>query len=290
MAHLPSIPQMLLPVMLTLRRGNPPVKETFSLEATFSDVVLDRENINAYSAFCGFQNSRDFPATWLYLLAQRAQVAMMRDAKFPLAAPGMVHLTNSLAMLQMPDVAQPVTLTSAVTIEGKASGSLFPQFAVEVRQGSTLVAVCKSGYIAKRGGGGGEKSADKSGAAKETSLTQPDFSAAKDAGQIVMPASVGWDYAKVSGDFNPIHISGVMAKAFGLPGRLAHGWYSVSMFASVIEHIKNISVKKIDVQFQKPVLLPNTVALEYLETGSSETQFRITSVDKKIVHLTGTVE
>lgn len=292
MAHLPSIPQMLLPVMLTLRRGNPPMKETFSLEATFQDVALDAANIKAYSTFCGFQNSQDFPVTWLYLLAQRAQIAMMRDAKFPLAAPGMVHLTNSLEMLQTPDTAYPVTLTSSVTIEGKASGSLFPQFTVEVRQGSTLVAICKSGYIAKRGGG--EKSADKSGAtketSKETSVVQPDFTSAKDAGKIVMPGSIGWDYAKVSGDFNPIHISGVMAKAFGLPGKLAHGWYSVSMFASVIERIKNISVKKIDVQFQKPVLLPNTVALDYLDTDGGETPFRITSVDKKIVHLTGTVE
>lgn len=295
MPHLPSIPQMLLPVMLTLRRGNPPVKETFSLEATFQDVALDAENIKAYSTFCGFQNSQNFPATWLYLLAQRAQIAMMRDAKFPLAAPGMVHLTNSLEMLQTPDTAQPVTLTSSVMIEGKASGSLFPQFAVEVRQDSTLVAICKSGYIAKRGGG--EKSADKSGAAKEiskeinneASAVQSDFTSAKDAGKIVMPGSIGWDYAKVSGDFNPIHISGVMAKAFGLPGKLAHGWYSVSMFASVIERINNITVKKIDVQFQKPVLLPNTVALEYLDTASAETPFRITSVDKKIVHLIGTV-
>lgn len=288
MAHLDSIPQMLLPVMLTLRRGNPPVKETFSLEKTFENVALDADNIKQYSAFCGFQNSADFPVTWLYLLAQRAQIAMMRDGKFPLAAPGMVHLTNSLEMLQKPDLSQPVRLASSVTIEGKPSGSLFPQFRVEVWQASTLVAVCKSGYIAKRGGG--EKSANKSTSPKDEGALPPDSSAFKDGGKIVMPSRIGWDYAKVSGDFNPIHISGVMAKAFGLPGKLAHGWYSVSMFASVIERIKNMSVRKIDVQFQKPVLLPNTVALEYSDDGQEQTSFRITSVDKNIVHLLGNVE
>lgn len=288
MARLDTIPQMLLPVMLTLRRGNPPVKETFSLEKTFENVVLDTDNIKQYSAFCGFQNSSDFPVTWLYLLAQRAQIAMMRDGKFPLAAPGMVHLTNSLEMVQKPDLTQPVTLTSFVTIEGKPSGSLFPQFRVEVWQASTLVAVCKSGYIAKRGGGG--KSVSKGATPKEESASRADFSTLKDGGKIVMPSGIGWDYAKVSGDFNPIHISGVMAKAFGLPGKLAHGWYSVSMFASVIERIKNMSVRKIEVQFQKPVLLPNTVALEYRDDGQAQTMFRITSVDKSTVHLLGTVE
>lgn len=282
MAQLDSIPQMLLPVMLTLTRGNPPVKETVSLETTFENVVLDKANIKEYSAFCGFQNSADFPATWLYLLAQRAQIATMLDSKFPLAAPGIVHLTNSLEMFAKPSLDAPVTLKSSVVIEGKEKGSLFPMFTVEILQGSSKIALCKSGYIAKRGGG--EKS-EKSG---DKVASEPDFSAAKSAGSIVMPDSIGWDYAKVSGDFNPIHIAGIMAKAFGLPGKLAHGWYSVSMFASVIERVKSMSVKKIDVQFLKPVLLPTTVALEYLESGSP-TAFRITSEDKRIVHLTGQV-
>ncbi len=282
MAQLDSIPQMLLPVMLTLTRGNPPVNKTVSLETTFENVVLDKANIQEYSAFCGFQNSADFPATWLYLLAQRAQIATMLDSKFPLAAPGIVHLTNSLEMFAKPSLDAPVTLKSSVVIEGKEKGSLFPMFTVEILQGSSKIALCKSGYIAKRGGGDKtEKSGDKA-------VSEPDFSAAKSAGSIVMPDSIGWDYAKVSGDFNPIHIAGIMAKAFGLPGKLAHGWYSVSMFASVIERVKSMSVKKIDVQFLKPVLLPTTVALEYLESGSP-TAFRITSEDKRIVHLTGQV-
>ncbi|MFY7997519.1 MAG: MaoC/PaaZ C-terminal domain-containing protein [Candidatus Kapaibacteriota bacterium] len=292
MARLDSIPQMLLPVMLTLSRGNPPVKETVSLETTFDDVALNAENVKEYANFCGFQNSADFPATWLYLLAQRAQIALMLNSKFPLAAPGIVHLTNSLEMLHKPDLAQPISLKTSVSIEGKASGSLFPQFRVDMLQSGTLFAVCTSGYIAKRGGGekSGEKPSEKSGSKQSGSASELDFSAGKDAGKIVMPDGVGWDYAKVSGDFNPIHIAGIMAKAFGLPGKLAHGWYSVSMFASVIERIKNISVKKVDVQFQKPVLLPNTVALEYLDNGSAAIPFRITSVDKKVVHLTGSIE
>jgi acyl dehydratase len=107
-----------------------------------------------------------------------------------------------------------------------------------------------------------------------------------------MPDSIGWDYAKVSGDFNPIHIAGFMAKAFGLPGKLVHGWYSVSMFASIIERIKNTQVNKIDVQFAKPVLMPTTVNIEYVDLSPTQTAFRITSVNKKgatTVHLTGTV-
>lgn len=293
MARLDSIPQMLLPVMFTLSRGNPPVKELFQLETTFEDVVIDAANVKEYSAFCGFQNSADFPATWLYTLAQRAQIALMLDKRFPLAAPGMVHITNDLEMFQKPDVALPLTIQATATIPSK-TGSLFPHFQVEMMQSGTRIAHIKSGYIAKRGGGektsgGGANSA--SAKAEETPAT-PDFSLAKDGGQIIMPDSIGWDYAKVSGDFNPIHIAGFMAKAFGLPGKLVHGWYSVSMFASIIERIKNTQVNKISVQFAKPVLIPTTVNIEYIDLHPTQTAFRITSANKKgttTVHLTGTV-
>jgi hypothetical protein len=53
-----------------------------------------------------------------------------------------------------------------------------------------------------------------------------------------------------------------------------------------------MQVNKIDVQFAKPVMMPTTVHLEYLEADSKETPFRITSLNKKgdtIVHLTGTL-
>lgn len=274
---------MLLPVMLTLTRGNPPVKQTFTLAETFDDVILDVANIKEYSAFCGFAQTDSIPATWFYLLAQRAQIALILHRKFPLAAPGLVHLTNSLEILAQPRLDKPVTITSSVVIEGKERGSLFPTFTVDILQEGRTIAHCTSGYIAKRSGGSSEKSSQSS---ERASQAVPDFSAAKSAGTLTMPDAIGWEYAKVSGDYNPIHIAGVMARAFGLPGKLAHGWYSVSMFVSALERIKNSAVTKVDVQFQKPILLPATVALEYLDEGVT-TLFRMTSEDKRTVHLMG---
>ncbi len=288
MAQLGTIPQMLLPVMMTLTRGNPSVKETVNLSMNFESVALDADGIKAYTAFCGFQ-SGVVPASWLYCLAQRAQIRLMLESGFPLPAPGMVHITNGLELLNAPDVSKPVSISASAEIPGKPGGSLFPQFTVEISQGATKIAHITSGYIVKRGGG--DKAAEAS-AAKTESPKPIDFSAAKDGGKIVMPDSIGWDYAKVSGDFNPIHIAGFAAKAFGLPGKLVHGWYSVSMFASVIESIKKMTVKKIDVQFAKPVMMPTTVNIEYLETSGADIHFRITSLNKKgdtVVHLTGSV-
>lgn len=292
MAQLGSIPQMLLPVMLTLTRGNPLVKETVNVGMTFESVALDASAIKEYAQFCGFESNNAVPASWLYCLAQRAQIRVMLESGFPLPAPGMVHITNSLEVFQTPDVSKPVSITASAEIPGKEGGSLFPQFTVDIVQGTTKIAHITSGYIVKRGGEKGEKSSEKGSEKADSATKALDFSAAKDGGKIVMPDSIGWDYAKVSGDFNPIHIAGFMAKAFGLPGKLVHGWYSVSMAASIMEQLKKTQVNKIDVQFAKPVMMPTTVHLEYLETGSKETPFRITSLNKKgdtVVHLTGSL-
>lgn len=288
MAQLGTIPQMLLPVMMTLTRGNPPVKETKHIEMTFESVALDASVIKAYSDFCGFETS--VPASWLYCLAQRAQIRLMLEASFPLPAPGMVHITNTLEMFATPDISKPVSIYASAEIPGKQGGSLFPQFTVDITQGGTKIAHITSGYIVKRGGG--EKATETSSSKPNTTPKQLDFSAAKDGGKIVMPDSIGWDYAKVSGDFNPIHIAGFAAKAFGLPGKLVHGWYSVSMVASIIEKLNKMQVKTIDVQFAKPVMMPTTVNIEYLSTNDGKTPFRITSVNKKgdtVVHLTGVI-
>ena len=288
MARLDSIPKMLAPVLLTLSRGNPPVTTDYRAEQTFDNVALDAANLQSYADFCGFDRSRSpIPVSWLYLLAQRAQIALMLGKSFPLAAPGLVHISNSLLLHSLPDVAKPVALKTSVAIEGKAAGSLFPQFRVEIIQEGGVCAVCESGYIAKRGGG--EKTPREQNKTNTDAAPNP-LNSALTAGEIVMPSNIGWRYAKVSGDFNPIHISGVMAKAFGLPGKLAHGWYSVSMMVAALERVQNQSARRIDVRFVKPVLLPTKVALRYAEAESGAMPFWVARPSGEAVHCEGTVE
>ena len=37
-----------------------------------------------------------------------------------------------------------------------------------------------------------------------------------------------WDYARVSSDFNPIHLSDRAARFFGLRGAISHGMWSLA--------------------------------------------------------------
>ena len=83
------------------------------------------------------------------------------------------------------------------------------------------------------------------------------------------PADIGRQYAKVSGDYNPIHLSAVSAKLFGFPTAIAHGlWNKARTLAALSEHLPTANVE-IAVQFRKPVRLPSEVTLLSSAAGSS---------------------
>jgi acyl dehydratase len=71
----------------------------------------------------------------------------------------------------------------------------------------------------------------------------------------------GRAYAAVSGDFNPIHLSVLTAKALGLRRSLAHGMYLASRALADVGAVRGDSFRW-DVAFEAPVFLPARVALD----------------------------
>jgi acyl dehydratase len=83
------------------------------------------------------------------------------------------------------------------------------------------------------------------------------------------PADIGRQYAKVSGDYNPIHLSAASAKLFGFPTAIAHGlWNKARTLAALADHLPKANLE-IAVHFRKPVRLPSEVSLLASAPGSS---------------------
>jgi acyl dehydratase len=80
---------------------------------------------------------------------------------------------------------------------------------------------------------------------------------------------LGRDYAKVSGDYNPIHLSAASARLFGFPAAIAHGlWNKARTLAALADHLPRANLE-ITVHFRKPVRLPSKVSLFASAAGSS---------------------
>jgi acyl dehydratase len=68
---------------------------------------------------------------------------------------------------------------------------------------------------------------------------------------------VGRRYGKVSGDVNPIHMSGLSAKAFGFPKAIAHGMWTMARSLAGLQSQLPPEVD-VDVAFKTPLHIPGT--------------------------------
>jgi acyl dehydratase len=90
-----------------------------------------------------------------------------------------------------------------------------------------------------------------------------------------LSSNLGRRYAKVSGDFNPIHLSKWSAKLFDFKQHIIHGMWTKSYCISVLQKINPllfVQAFAINTTFKQPLYLPNqiNVAVQPLEPDSSD--------------------
>lgn len=69
-------------------------------------------------------------------------------------------------------------------------------------------------------------------------------------------------FAKITGDFNPIHVDEAAAKAAGFPGRIAHGALSASLISAVLGNDlpgPGAVFVELNLRFRRPALIGDEV-------------------------------
>jgi len=94
------------------------------------------------------------------------------------------------------------------------------------------------------------------------------------------------NYAILSGDINPIHLSNAIAKLMGLKSRIMHGF---GLYAKIFEKIEShqLQIYELDLKFLKPVYLDSNLKIYMKNIDEKKIQIRILSEDKKSIHLSG---
>lgn len=216
----------------------------------------DPVELARYCTVVGAARSEVMPAGYVHVLAFPVAMALMVSAQFPLPVAGMVHVANSV------EVARPVlvgeTLTVAAWARNLAEHAKGTQvdLVTEVSVQGEVVWRGVSTYLAKgtflRGRG-------------EVRTPDP-FVPPFPTGSWSLPASLGRDYAAVSGDRNPIHLSALTAKPFGFPSAIAHGMYTSARALAEADPLVGDRFRW-TVTFAKPVLLPGRVSVAITPHG-----------------------
>ena len=257
-----------------------------------SGVRVDPANLAAYARVCDLRLTDELPLTYPFTLAFPLSMQLMLDPDYPVPAMGSVHLTNEIESRRAIRVGDHLNIRAHAENLREHPAGLLLDVVTEIRTGDDdePAWVQRSGLLSKR----------------RTSLTpakdaprppRPEAPTAAEIGDPTVVKSVSEariaEYAAVSGDRNPIHVSKVGAKAFGFPNVIAHGmWTAATMLGTVEGGIPERA--RYSVEFGKPVILPAKLGVYARRAATAgDLAWSLTVRNPKklgTVHATATIE
>ena len=276
MDRLKSLNTLVFRAILTMGRSKRFKDASYRHVSMFSITQIRTKKLRAYKTFFGLQE--DIPLSYFYLLSQEAQASQMLDKNFPLPIPGMIHLESEMTFLNEQIREEEIQLVSEVVIMNKEEGSLVPLFIEEYFQEGIKIVEVKSRYLVKR------KSKKKK---REKTILDQNDSDNWISSTWKLKSNLGLKYARISGDFNPIHISTPLAWIFGLRKKIIHGWYLLSRAVAEIEAETDMPAKSIEVKFLGALALPSTNEFGFRVSNRRNLEFRIKNTDTNKTSVSG---
>ncbi len=254
-----------------------------SLRLVRPKVPLDPEQIGRYARVCGFIPEHGVPPTFPHVMAFPLHLMLLTDTAFPWPAIGLVHISNTVHMRR--------TLHSGQTLRIEVeSGALIPHdkgqaFTLHTRiyRGGEAVwdadsIYLKRGVANRAGGASGAPVAEASGIEAPVLTREARWQ---------LPAQLGRDYAKASGDFNPIHLHALTAKAFGFPRAIAHGMWTLGRTVAALQPCKQLGSANISGEFKSPIFLPAETTLWTAASSTTARDFEVRDLAGERLHLHG---
>ncbi|CAA0095004.1 Uncharacterised protein [Zhongshania aliphaticivorans] len=276
---LPSTPPMLLQAAIT--RKKPSKSPRFPQHTIEVANIRNRTSqLRRYNQACGFaDNTKTLSISFLHIQAFRLHMKMMLDKAFPLAPMGCVHLSNIIVQ-HRPIATDEVLRLSCCIADNKITDKGYEfTFHCEAFCGDELVWEDDSRYLSR---------------AKTSVASAPKAARAEPrdyAHSQIMPISRrdARNYARASGDFNPIHLHDISAKVLGFKRMVIHGMWSKAACLAALAPKIDSPAYRCQVEFKTPIFLPVNVRLDY-EPQGKQLDFELR--DKKGVkpHLIGSIQ
>lgn len=237
---------------------------------------INAEALQRYRQVCGFTDNGLLPPTYPHVLAFPLQMQLLtaKDSPFPLV--GLIHLHNHIRLLRPLGGLSEVRISVQMdNLRAHAKGALFDVvITMEDRLGPLWQGV--SSFLCRDVVVPGPSAAE----------TVEPQQVLNELTRWTVPADIGRRYAKVAGDYNPIHLSAMSAKWFGFPQAIAHGLWLKARTLAALEGVLPSAGVAIATTFQKPVRLPAEVILLASAAGSSGA-FVVQGENPDLVHMNG---
>ena len=274
MRELPSMPSML--GQAVFKSGSYNLGDPLpGLSAQVNNLIINPEHLKAYKRVCEFDAEGNLPATYLHMLAFPLVLKILIQQDFPLKAMGQVHLRNEISVLAAFDSKQPINMTAGVGGSVLTSRGLEWDIDLVATVDNQLVWTSKSTFLHRC----------------KTAIAKGRIKAVAGKGgseNWSIPADIGRRYARVSGDYNPIHLADMTAKLFGFKRAIAHGMWSKARCLAALEQQLPEAGYSVAVNFNRPLFLPSQ-ALFFTHELNGKQQFSLFNQRGDQSHLDGLI-
>ncbi|MCW8092907.1 MaoC/PaaZ C-terminal domain-containing protein [Alteromonas sp. ASW11-130] len=279
---------MILDLLSALMRGADKQRLTQFKPPSLVDVTATKNlliNFEHYQSYCALVDwekvSRLHP---LYLQVQSLSLQMLclADKHNPFPLLGLVHISNHVWQSADADPHVSFSLRAELgELKAHAKGWVVDVIVNGDQQGKFVYRAVGKYLIRINAPHVARKKR------KDQEQRQPFWENYQQVAQWRIPDNIGRKYAKVSHDYNPIHLSAISAKLFGFKKAIAHGMWSLAKCYSQLATDKQFSGDiQLACEFLKPILLPAEVVVLKDSEGEGD-QFTLLNGDLSQPHIRG---
>lgn len=242
---------------LFTRRADTPCELRPQLRAAAGASVPDPKRLARFRSVIGQSDDELLPPTYPQVLAAPLHLAMFTSATFPFNPGGLVHTANRIEIRRVIEATEALTIEASVADYTSTSRGCEIDLQTDARDAAGQLAWrAHSTVLARTSTAGGRP---------RRRAAPPSAAATEHVASWRATTDVGRRYARVSGDFNPIHLAAPAARIFGFERAIAHGMWSLARVLAELEPLPAPPLE-IDVAFRRPMLLPAQASL-FAEPG-----------------------
>jgi acyl dehydratase len=275
--ELPSVWATYPRVLLTPRPPVTGVESPPEINVIVRGVRIDAAAADRYAAMCGFVPAAGLPVTYPHVLAMPLHLKIFAQRAFALRPMGLIHLSNAIECPGALAAGRPMDIAVSACNYQRTDAGLAFDMTTNISAGGealwreTCVFLSRWPEPTERTGGRPPRPPK---APKDATVLA----------ELDVTGETARAYARVSSDFNPIHLSDRAARFVGLKGAISHGMWSLarSLAQSPLPAIPRGA--RIETQFLTPVQLPARVAVKEW-TADGQTKRALCDVRTGRVHM-----
>lgn len=228
-------------IKLLTKRPQKTFFNEFSLE--FEQSAIADKKIAKFRALYNLDTDIDLPISYAFIAGFNSLIKTFSHKHFAFSPLGLIHLKSEFEKTFELDFQQDFKIINKVRQDRRHPMGKIIVIETQFFQNDRCCLINKNTFLKKLKSNKRERISKQQAFIGDTNF--------------ILNHAKALAYAKVSNDFNPIHINNKLAKLFGLPNAIMHGGF----LAHLVLIEKGVETNKVKFDFKKPCVLPCAVGI-----------------------------